>query len=95
MTSITTSSTTRATDRTIRRAGAWCLAGGAIGTAQAAILLAWPGQADSDRFSYPFTSGGFVLAQATFALQHLLLLVGVAALLSVPAVRVSRTRGSP
>lgn len=91
MTSITTSSATRATDHTIRRAGAWCLAGGLVGIAQAALLLAWPGQVDSDRFSYPFTSGGFVLAQATFALQHVPLLIGVAALLTVPAVRASRT----
>jgi hypothetical protein len=82
---------TRQAGRGVRLAGAWMLAGGLIGVAQAAILLAWPAQVSADRYSYPMTSRGFVLAQASFALQHIPLLIGVAALLWVPAVRASRT----
>ena len=71
-------------------AGAWCAAAGLVGVAQAALVLAWPKQVSVDRFSYPFTSTGFVVAQATFALQHIPLAIGVAALGGLPAVRASR-----
>ena len=61
-----------------------------MGVAQAALVLAWPKQVSVDRFSYPFTSTGYVVAQATFALQHVPLAIGVAALGGLPAVRASR-----
>jgi hypothetical protein len=91
MTTLTSSSTTSSQRPWVRTAGAWCLAAGLVGVAQAAVVLAWPKQVSIDRFSYPFTSTGFVVAQATFALQHIPLAIGVAALGSLPAVRRSRT----
>lgn len=91
MTTLTSSSTTSSIRPWVHTAGAWCLAAGLVGLAQAALLLAWPKQVSIDRFSYPFTSVGFVVAQATFALQHVPLAIGVAALGGLPAVRASRT----
>ena len=91
MTTLTTSSTTNSIRPWVRTAGAWCLAAGLVGAAQAAVVLAWPKQVPVDRFSYPFTSAGFVVAQATFALQHVPLVFGVAAIGGLPAVRASRT----
>ena len=90
MTTLTSSSTTSSIRPWVRTAGAWCLAAGLVGVAQAALVLAWPKQVSVDRFSYPFTSTGFVVAQATFALQHVPLAIGVAALGGLPAVRASR-----
>ncbi len=55
----------------IRRAGFWCLLAGIVGVAQAAVVLAWPHQVSSARFSYPFDASWHVVAQATFFLQHL------------------------
>ena len=91
MTTLTSSSTTSSIRPWVHTAGAWCLAAGLVGVAQAALLLVWPKQVSVDRFSYPFTSAGFVVAQATFALQHIPLAIGVAALGGLPAVRASRT----
>ncbi len=91
MTTLTSSSTTSSQRPWVHTAAAWCLAAGLVGVAQAALVLAWPKQVSIDRFSYPFTSAGFVIAQATFALQHIPLAIGVAALGSLPAVRRSRT----
>lgn len=90
MTTIISSSTTGSIRPRVRTAGAWCLAAGLVGMAQAALVLAWPKQVSVDRFSYPFTSTGYVVAQATFALQHVPLAIGVAALGGLPAVRASR-----
>jgi hypothetical protein len=91
MTTIAASSTAGSTRRWVPKAGAWCLAAGLVGVAQAGVALAWPRQVSADRFSYPFTSAGFVVAQATFALQHVPLAIGVTALAGLPAVRASRT----
>jgi hypothetical protein len=90
MTTLTSSSTTSSIRPWVHTAGAWCLAAGLVGAAQAALVLAWPKQVSADRFSYPFSSTGFVVAQATFALQHVPLAIGVAALCALPAVRASR-----
>ncbi|SDT33295.1 hypothetical protein SAMN04488543_3787 [Friedmanniella luteola] len=38
-------------------------------------MLAWPDQVGPERYSHPFDAGGWVVAQLSFALQHLLLLV--------------------
>ena len=78
----------------VHTAGAWCLAAGLVGVAQAALVLAWPKQVSVDRFSYPFASAAFEFAQATFALQHVPLAIGVATLGSLPAVRASAPPGS-
>lgn len=89
MSTTTLSPTT--TSRPVRRAGAWCLAAGLVGAAQAITLLAWSPQVTDDRYSYPFTGFGYVVAQLSFFLQHLPLIAGVAALLWLPATRTSRT----
>jgi hypothetical protein len=89
--STTTTRTPATTSRTVRRVGVWCLGAGLVGAAQAAILLAWAPQVPDDRYSYPFTGSGFVLAQTSFFLQHLPLVLAVVALLRLPAVRASRT----
>jgi hypothetical protein len=89
-TTTTTSTPTRASSP-VRRAGLWCLGAGVVGGAQAMILLAWPPQVHDDRYSYPFTGTGFAVAQASFFVQHLPLVVGVVALLGLPALNASRT----
>ncbi len=87
----TTTRTPTTTSRSVRRAGVWCLGAGLVGAAQAIILLAWSPQVSDNRYSYPFTGFGFVVAQTSFFLQHLPLVLGVAALLWLPAARASRT----
>lgn len=82
--------TPTATARSARRAGAWCLGAGIIGGVQAGIVLIWPEQVSDDRFSYPFTGFWHGVAQVSFFLQHLPLILGVVALLWLPAVRASR-----
>lgn len=87
----TTTRTPTTTSRSVRQAGVWCLGAGLVGAAQAIVMLAWAPQVSDDRYSYPFTGFGFVVAQTSFFLQHLPLVVGVAALLWLPATRASRT----
>ncbi|MEJ7832809.1 MAG: hypothetical protein WKF79_07845 [Nocardioides sp.] len=87
----TTTRTPTTTSRSVRRAGFWCLGAGLVGAAQAIILLAWSPQVSDNQYSYPFTGFGFAVAQASFFLQHLPLIGGVAALLWLPATRASRT----
>ena len=53
------------------------------------MLLVSPTVSD-DRYSYPFDSTGYAVAQSSFFAQHLFLLVGVLALLGLTAVRASR-----
>lgn len=90
----TTTLTATPTTRPVRRAGAWCLAAGIVGAVQAGIVLAWPEQVPEARFSYPFSSLGFGVAQASFFLQHLPLIAGLAALQRLQAVRASRVARS-
>lgn len=89
MSTITRPPTT--TPLSVRRAGVWCLGAGLVGAAQAIIVLAWSPQVPDDRYSYPFTGFGFVVAQTSFFLQHLPLVAGVAALLRLSVTRDSRT----
>jgi hypothetical protein len=79
------------TPTSVRRAGAWCLGGGLLGVAEGCVTLAWPDQVSEDRFSYPFSAGWFVVAELSYAIQHMLLVAGGLALLSLPAVRASAT----
>ena len=78
-------------DPIVRTAGTWCLVAASIGILQAAILLSWPSEVSTQKYSYPFHSGGFVVAQLTFCLQHLPLALGLAALLRLGGVRASRS----
>lgn len=62
------------------RAGLIGAAAGLLGALSALVLMAWPPQVASDLVSYPFTTDGFVAAQAWFAVQHLGLLILLVAL---------------
>jgi hypothetical protein len=74
----------------VYRAGLACCAGGLIGVAQGVTLLVWSPQVPATQYSYPFDGVGFVVAQTSFFVQHLLLIVGVAALLGLSPLRASR-----
>lgn len=64
----------------VSRAGAVCLAAGVLGAVSGAFLAVYPGQVSEDQFSYPLTAGWFAVIQIWFFVQHVGLLVGVAAL---------------
>jgi hypothetical protein len=74
-------------DSELVRPGRWCFGAGLVGIAQGAVLLAWPHQVDHGRFSFPQSAAWYVVAQATFFLQHLPLIVAVSALAAIPTVR--------
>jgi len=61
----------------VRTLGLLCVLAGALGVASAAVLLVIDPAVGSDRFSYPFTPAGFVVAQAWFSIHHLGLLAGL------------------
>jgi hypothetical protein len=83
----TTTTVQGAAEDTIARRGRWCVAAGLIGIAQGAAVLAWPHQVPDSRYSFPFTATWYVIAQATFFLQHLPLAAAAGALATLPAVR--------
>jgi len=87
----TTASTRTPIVKSIRRAGAWCLSGGLLGAVEVLVVLAWSPQVSDERFSHPFSSPWYFVAEVSFALQHMLLVLGGLALLSLPAVRASAT----
>jgi hypothetical protein len=89
MTASTVTTATR-TEQPSPVAGWICLVGAVIGLAQALTLLVVPPAVSDDRFSYPFTPTGFTIAQLSFAVQHLMLLVGVVALIRTAWTRRSR-----
>lgn len=74
-----------------RHFGRICMWAGIIGGVQAIVLATAPARVDDDRFSYPFDVAGHALAQTSFFAQHLGLLVGLAALCSLPAARAQRS----
>ena len=86
----TTTLTPVSTARRVRRAGAWCLGGGILGIAEVLVTLAWSPQVSEERFSYPFDAFWFVIAELSYAFQHVLLVAGGVALLWLPTVRASR-----
>lgn len=61
--------------------GRICFWGGVVGAAQAVVLLAAPPAVGPEFFSYPFTPTVNAVVQVTFAVQHVALVIGVAALL--------------
>ena len=73
-----------------RTAGLVCLWGGVVGFVQAVVMLVVPAVVAPDRYSFPFTPGGYALAQSTFAVQHVALVVGVAVLAPMAATAVTR-----
>jgi hypothetical protein len=58
-------------------AGALCVAGAVIGIAGGLVMAFTAPAVRPDRFSYPFTPTGHVIAEISFAANHLLLLAGV------------------
>ena len=67
-----------------------CLVAGILGLASAIFLMAVEPSVGPDRFSYPFTSGAFVVIQAWFSVQHLGLLAGLYGLWRSGAVGTER-----
>ncbi len=74
----------------LMRLGKWCVVASLVGVAQGAAVLAWPHQVPDIRYSFPFTSSWYVIAQATFFLQHLPLVASVGAVAATPEVRRAR-----
>jgi hypothetical protein len=62
------------------RAGTIGFWAGLVGVAGGLFLIFYPAAVDDGRFSYPFTATGFTIAQVVFCLQHLGLVVVLAAL---------------
>jgi hypothetical protein len=50
------------------------LVAGILGVVQALVVMVTPPQVSPDRFSYPFEATGYVLAEISFTVQHLLLI---------------------
>ena len=88
--SASTMPTNTRTTQAAPTAGWICLAGGVIGLIQGLYLLFVTPVVGEDRFSYPFTTTGFTIAQLTFAIQHLMLVVGLVALARSEWARRSR-----
>jgi len=61
----------------VRMTGRLCLAGALIGVAGGLVTAFIEPAVGPDRYSYPYTPTGLVLAELTFILNHLLLLIGV------------------
>jgi hypothetical protein len=61
----------------VKTAGLLCLIGAVIGVISALVTAFIPPAVSFDRFSYPYTPTGFLLAQLVFMSNHVLLLVGI------------------
>jgi hypothetical protein len=61
----------------VRTAGWLCLAGAIIGVIGGLVTAFASPAVSTDRYSYPYTPTGYVLAELTFIANHLLLLIGV------------------
>lgn len=70
----------------VSRLGMLCLIGALIGVISALVTAFIPPAVSLDRYSYPYTPSGFVMAQLVFLLNHLLLLVGIIGLARSGAV---------
>lgn len=71
---------------TRRTAGLLCLWTGALGAVSALVLLLWPAQSPDTLYSYPFTTRGFLVAQAWFFVHHLGLLPALVVLARSPGI---------
>lgn len=61
----------------VRTAGLLCIAGGVIGALGGIVTATIALAVEVDRYSYPYTPTGFLLAQLVFILNHVLILAGV------------------
>lgn len=71
--------TTVTTPSRIRTAGLLTVVGAAIGAIGGLVMAFYPPAVGEDRFSYPFTPTGHRIAETAFAVNHVLLLIGVLA----------------
>lgn len=76
--------------RYLSRAGIIGLVAGVLGSVSALVLLAWPPQVAEGLVKYPFTTTGFLLAQAWFAVQHVGLFIALLALAASGAAGTGR-----
>lgn len=75
---------------TYSRAGVIGTAAGVLGGLSAVALLLWPPQVPPGLVSYPFTTTGFLVAQAWFFVHHLGLVILLVALARCGAVGAGR-----
>lgn len=61
----------------VKMAGLLCLVGAVIGVISALVTAFIPPATSFDRYSYPYTPTGHLLAQLVFMSNHVLLLVGI------------------
>lgn len=61
----------------VKTAGLLCLVGAVIGVISALVTAFIPPATSFDRYSYPYTPTGHLLAQLVFMSNHVLLLVGI------------------
>jgi hypothetical protein len=61
----------------VNMAGLLCLVGAVIGVISALVTAFIPPATSFDRYSYPYTPTGHLLAQLVFMSNHVLLLVGI------------------
>jgi hypothetical protein len=73
----TTITTTTTRSDFVRTAGRLCLTGAIIGVIGGLVTAYFPPAVATDRYSYPYSPTGYVVAELTFVLNHVLLLVGV------------------
>jgi hypothetical protein len=71
------SSTSTGGSSFVKTAGLLCLVGALIGAIGGIVTAFIPSAVSFDRFSYPYTPTGFLLAQFVFMSNHVLLLVGI------------------
>lgn len=64
----------------VRTAGLLCIAGGVVGAIGGVVTATIAPAVEVDRYSYPYTPTGFLVAQLVFILNHVLILAGVAGL---------------
>lgn len=78
----------------VKTAGLLCLVGAVIGVISALVTAFIPPAVSFDRFSYPYTPTGFLLAQFIFMFNHVLLLVGILGLARSGAAAVATFSGA-
>ena len=76
--------------RTVRVAGRLFFYAGLVGMIQAVVVIGWPRDVPSSRYSYPFNATDFVIAQLTFFAQDIPLVLGFFALAGSAALGAAR-----
>jgi hypothetical protein len=64
-------------DHRLAKLGLVAIVAGIFGVVQTLVVMVTPAHVPESRFSYPFEGTGYVVAEVTFALQHVLLLAAV------------------